>query len=173
MHRFVGSMVLIAVLGIAAQIRADDPPAAAPTVKAEIIYGRKADMALLLDAFMPAKPNGAAVIHLANGGWHAAHTDPRFFSELLKRGYSAGGRDAARESHSGAGILVGDGGAGGASPARVGRFFLALLALQHPARGGEPTVAHSSAGRAHGVVRHGSGILLPDFDRRTSPGWAE
>ena len=54
----------------------------------DLIYGRKSDMALTMDVFIPAKQNGAAIVHLANGGWHKAHENPANFAELLKRGYT-------------------------------------------------------------------------------------
>ena len=56
--------------------------------KDDVIYGRKADLALTMDVFTPAKQNGAAIVHLANGGWHKAHGEPQNFAELLKRGYT-------------------------------------------------------------------------------------
>ncbi|MDB5339279.1 MAG: alpha/beta hydrolase [Planctomycetaceae bacterium] len=56
--------------------------------QADVIYGRKFDLALTMDVFSPAKPNGLGIIHLANGGWHKAHQDPSTFAELLKRGYT-------------------------------------------------------------------------------------
>lgn len=61
-----------------------------PTVRElrDVIYGRKSDMALTMDIFIPAKQNGAAIIHLANGGWHKAHENSANFGELLKRGYT-------------------------------------------------------------------------------------
>ncbi len=58
------------------------------TQKIDVIYGRKFDLALTFDVFSPATPNGVGIIHLANGGWHKAHHDPKFFAELLKRGYT-------------------------------------------------------------------------------------
>jgi dipeptidyl aminopeptidase/acylaminoacyl peptidase len=54
----------------------------------DVIYGRKSDLALTLDVFTPPKQNGAAIVHLANGGWHKAHGEPANFAELLKRGYT-------------------------------------------------------------------------------------
>ena len=54
----------------------------------DLIYGRKSDMARTMDVFIPAKQNGAAIVHLANGGWHKAHENPANFAELLKRGYT-------------------------------------------------------------------------------------
>ena len=35
----------------------------------DVIYGRKFGMALTMDVFQPAKPNGCAVLFLVNGGW--------------------------------------------------------------------------------------------------------
>ena len=48
--------------------------------KEDVIYGRKADLALTFDVFTPANANGAAIVHLANGGWHRAHDDPSTFA---------------------------------------------------------------------------------------------
>ena len=65
-------------------------PSGAGAVKEvnDVIYGRKSDLALTLDVFIPAEQNGAAVVHLANGGWHKAHGEPANFGELLRRGYT-------------------------------------------------------------------------------------
>jgi len=60
----------------------------APKVLSDVIYGRKSDLALTMDVFIPAQQNGAAIVHLANGGWHKAHDDPRNFDELLRRRYT-------------------------------------------------------------------------------------
>jgi acetyl esterase/lipase len=56
----------------------------------DVIYGRKWGMALTLDVFRPAKPNGAAVIFCVSGGWFSAHeaVNVAFANELLKRGYT-------------------------------------------------------------------------------------
>ena len=54
----------------------------------DVIYGHKSDMALTMDVFIPAQQNGAAIVHLANGGWHKAHEHTGNFAELLKRGYT-------------------------------------------------------------------------------------
>lgn len=54
----------------------------------DVIYGRKFDLALTLDVFIPEKQNGAAIVHLASGGWHKAHGEPANFADLLKRGYT-------------------------------------------------------------------------------------
>jgi acetyl esterase/lipase len=68
---------------------ADEPVASGSAGETDdVIYGRKSDMALTLDVFTPAKQNGAAIVHLASGGWHKAHGEPQNFAELLKRGYT-------------------------------------------------------------------------------------
>jgi acetyl esterase/lipase len=61
----------------------------------DIIYGRKAGMALTLDMFEPAKKNGAAVIFIVSGGWLSSHDDttmvhvtPEVYSPFLSRGYT-------------------------------------------------------------------------------------
>ena len=89
MHRFAVSMLLVGVLGIAEPGRAEDSAGSIPvTERDDVIYGRKADLALTMDVFTPGKQNGAAIVHLANGGWHKAHGEPQNFAELLKRGYT-------------------------------------------------------------------------------------
>ncbi len=56
----------------------------------DVIYGRKFGLALTLDVFKPAKPNGAAVLSIASGGWFSRPEliVPAFYGELLKRGYT-------------------------------------------------------------------------------------
>jgi acetyl esterase/lipase len=67
------------------------------TVKrtSDIIYGRKAGMALTLDMFEPAKKNGAAVLFIVSGGWLSSHDDltmvhvaPDVYTPFLNRGYT-------------------------------------------------------------------------------------
>lgn len=81
----------IILLGIAVNssfVLADEPAGGNARELIDVIYGRKADLALTLDVFFPEKQNGAAVVHLANGGWHKAHGEPANFAELIKRGYT-------------------------------------------------------------------------------------
>jgi acetyl esterase/lipase len=56
----------------------------------DVIYGRKDGLALTMDVFQPAKPNGAAAIICISGGWVSKHENinPIFASEMLKRGYT-------------------------------------------------------------------------------------
>jgi acetyl esterase/lipase len=61
----------------------------------DVIYGRKAGMALTFDVFQPPNKNGAAVIFLVSGGWLSSHDDPTMvhvsedaYEVFLKRGYT-------------------------------------------------------------------------------------
>jgi len=61
----------------------------------DVIYGRKAGMALTLDVFEPAHKNGAGVIFLVSGGWASSHDDlsmvhvrPDTYTIYLDRGYT-------------------------------------------------------------------------------------
>ncbi len=61
----------------------------------DVVYGRKAGMALTLDVFEPAHKNGAGVIFLVSGGWASSHDDlsmvhvtPEFYALYLERGYT-------------------------------------------------------------------------------------
>jgi acetyl esterase/lipase len=62
---------------------------------ADVIYGRKAGMALTLDVFTPAQKNGAGVIFLVSGGWASSYDDPTMvhvavenYETYLLRGYT-------------------------------------------------------------------------------------
>jgi acetyl esterase/lipase len=61
----------------------------------DVIYGRKAGMALTLDVFEPSKKNGAAVIYIVSGAWLSSHDDntmvhvsPEVYNPFLARGYT-------------------------------------------------------------------------------------
>lgn len=62
----------------------------------DVIYGRKAGMALTLDIFEPAAPNGYGVIFVVDGAWFSAHdptpnmpsVQPDSYKRLLQRGYT-------------------------------------------------------------------------------------
>jgi acetyl esterase/lipase/peroxiredoxin len=56
----------------------------------DVIYGRKHGLALTLDVFTPARPNGAAVIAVASAGWHSDREMIReaYYTDLLARGYT-------------------------------------------------------------------------------------
>ena len=61
----------------------------------DVIYGRKAGMALTLDVFQPGQKNGAGVIFLVSGGWASSHDDTSMvhvdvenYATYLRRGYT-------------------------------------------------------------------------------------
>lgn len=62
----------------------------------DVIYGRKAGMALTLDVFQPLKPNGYGVIFVVDGAWFSAHdptpnkpsVQPAAYESLLHRRYT-------------------------------------------------------------------------------------
>jgi acetyl esterase/lipase len=51
----------------------------------DLVYGHKAGMALTLDVFRPASPNGASVLNMVSGGWVSRWRDP----EQAQAGYQA------------------------------------------------------------------------------------
>jgi len=56
----------------------------------DVIYGRKAGLALTLDVFQPAQPNGAAIFVMVSGGFFSDHSGivPAFYQTYLERGYT-------------------------------------------------------------------------------------
>src|SRR5262245_45413365 len=84
--------VLLAAVGLvllaSAAGRAGDAPGFTRTK--DVIYGRKAGLALTMDVFTPKKPNGAAVVWVVSGGWFSGHQgiNPAYLNEFLKRGYT-------------------------------------------------------------------------------------
>lgn len=61
----------------------------------DVIYGRKFGMALTMDVFQPAKPNGCGLVFLVNGGWLSSKATPRMvtirpddYRVYLERGYT-------------------------------------------------------------------------------------
>src|SRR5947208_1827485 len=52
--------------------------------KEDVIYGRKFGLAMTMDVFTPAKPNGRAVVFVVSGGWFSRHEsiNPAMFGAL-------------------------------------------------------------------------------------------
>ena len=75
---------------------ADCPDTPADVRRTEdVIYGRKFGMALTMDVFQPAKPNGCGVLFLVNGGWLSSKDTPLMvtirpsdYQIFLERGYT-------------------------------------------------------------------------------------
>ncbi len=55
------------------------------SIMPDLVYGHKAGMALTLDVFRPASPNGASVLNMVSGGWVSRWRDP----EQAQAGYQA------------------------------------------------------------------------------------
>ena len=57
----------------------------------DVIYGRKYGVALTLDVFRPAHPNGKAIIFIISGGWFSSHEaiNVGFLAPMLEHGYTA------------------------------------------------------------------------------------
>ena len=60
----------------------------------DVIYGRKSGMALTMDVFQPAEPNGCGLLFLVNGGWLSSKATPLMvtirpdtYQVYLDRGY--------------------------------------------------------------------------------------
>jgi acetyl esterase/lipase len=85
MKRFVLSLLVFVCLSAA-------PAQTNPDFKRteDVIYGRKFGMALTLDVFQPAHPNGVGILLMISGGWFSSHDgiNPHFFRALLERGYT-------------------------------------------------------------------------------------
>ncbi len=95
--RFIAAfMFLIVSFSVAVLVSAQIAEAAEAVKRTpDVIYGRKAGMALTLDVFEPAHKNGAGVIFLVSGGWASSHDDlsmvhvtPENYSIYLNRGYT-------------------------------------------------------------------------------------
>lgn len=86
--------MVVAVVGLSVGWAQGAVKAAAPVAKhertADVIYGRKAGVALTLDVFRPENPNGAVVFFMVSGGFNSAHSSiaPARFDAFLRRGYT-------------------------------------------------------------------------------------
>jgi acetyl esterase/lipase len=56
----------------------------------DVIYGRKHGVALTLDVFQPASPNGHGLVLMVSGGWFSSHDaiNTAFMRTFLDRGYT-------------------------------------------------------------------------------------
>ena len=90
--RFVSTLSLLAILSpMCMEVKGDD------TVQRteDVVYGRKFGMALTLDIFQPAQPNGSGLLFLVNGGWLSSKATPLMvtirpddYAVYLSRGYT-------------------------------------------------------------------------------------
>ena len=83
--RFAGLLLLL----ITVPVHAQEVPEFTRTP--DVIYGRKAGLALTMDVFTPkAKSNGLGVVVAVSGGWrsHPAAIRPEMYYAFLQRGYT-------------------------------------------------------------------------------------
>ena len=71
----------LTLLCLAIPLQAQDSSSIMP----DLGYGHKSGMALTLDVFRPASPNGASVLNMVSGGWVSRWRDP----EQAQAGYQA------------------------------------------------------------------------------------
>lgn len=61
-------------------------------ITSDVVYGRKAGMALTLDVYRPPRPNGAGVIYIVSSAWYSRWSPTKRavgqFAELLNRGFT-------------------------------------------------------------------------------------
>ena len=88
-HTLFAAAVLLSCSRIAA--RGDEP---AHRIE-DVIYGQKFGMALTMDVFQPAKPNGCGILFLVNGGWFSSKATPMMvtiqpdnYRPFLERGFT-------------------------------------------------------------------------------------
>ena len=82
-------LVTICAVTLAPAARADELPEF--TRQRDVIYGRKAGLALTMDVFTPKRnARGVGLIFVASGGWFSnpGFINPAFFHEFLGRGYT-------------------------------------------------------------------------------------
>jgi acetyl esterase/lipase len=86
-NRFRSFAVLAALLPCAcvasAPGRQGAPEQSQPSVTTDVVYGHKDGLALTLDVYRPAQPNGAGVISIVSGGWQSSVEMGR----LMAQGY--------------------------------------------------------------------------------------
>ncbi len=95
-HRLALILTLLLYAGLASFVRgADEPKPVIPSLLGverteDVIYGRKFGVALTMDVFKPAKPNGKAIIFIVSGGWYSAHSaiSPPMYASFLQGGYT-------------------------------------------------------------------------------------
>ncbi len=87
MSRYRFLPLLFGLVTVFAFIRAG-ASVADPLHLTDVVYGHKLGVALTMDVFKPAKPNGIGVIWMVSGGWVSNHEsiDPTIASIFTKRG---------------------------------------------------------------------------------------
>lgn len=83
---FIGFLTCLLYMGAFAQSETNREI----SIKADVVYGHKAGMALTYDILTPEEPNGAAVLFMVSGGWYSSWIQPErvigMFQFLLDEG---------------------------------------------------------------------------------------
>jgi len=88
--RHVAPLLLAALLPSCGEPEEVAPEDYGVEITRDVVYGRKAGMALTLDVFRPPQPNGAGVVYIVSNSWYSRWSPPERalgqFAELLNRG---------------------------------------------------------------------------------------
>ncbi len=77
-------LICLLILCYSVGLHAQETDAAPSNIEPEIeitqdvVYGRKAGMALVYDVFTPPEPNGTTVVYMMSGGWFSLWTEPQY-----------------------------------------------------------------------------------------------
>jgi acetyl esterase/lipase len=85
-------LALLLWTGLGTSARAQTAVASPETAERvrDVIYARKEGVALTMDVFKPAKPNGAGILWMVSGGWFSNHNNinPDIARRFNRRGYT-------------------------------------------------------------------------------------
>jgi acetyl esterase/lipase len=86
MRKLLLAGLLIVLIAASARAQSD----AKVSRTEDVIYGRKFGVALTMDVFQPAKPNGYGMLFMVSGGWFSSHEaiNESFLEAFLDRGYT-------------------------------------------------------------------------------------
>ena len=68
----LAALLTCACVASAPGLQGAPEPARRPLSTTDVVYGHKDGLALTLDVFRPAHPNGAGVIAIVSGGWQSS-----------------------------------------------------------------------------------------------------
>lgn len=87
-----GEILIRESLDLLAESDSDGDSARGVDITPDVVYGHKDGLALTLDVYRPANPNGAAVLFMVSGGWYSKWAPPEstlpLFAPFLSKGYT-------------------------------------------------------------------------------------
>ena len=88
----VAALLTCACVASALGLEGAPEPALQPSVTTDVVYGHKDGLALTLDVYRPAHPNGAGVISIVSGGWQSSVEMAQIFTQayppLIEKGFT-------------------------------------------------------------------------------------